>query len=72
MNGISDDAPIENIIGENETKLSDAEAESSEGEITYAKLAKELKYEKSKVCMNIQFNLSDSFGLTLGCLFLGL
>ena len=35
-----------NIIGENDTKLSNAEAESPEGEITYAKLAKELKYEK--------------------------
>ena len=46
MNGISDDTPIENIIGENETKLSDAETESPEGEITYAKLAKELKNEK--------------------------
>ena len=40
---INDDTPIENIIGENETKLSDAEAETIEGEITYAELAKALK-----------------------------
>ena len=45
MNEINDDTPIENIIGENETKLSDAEAETIEGEITYAELAKAL-YEK--------------------------
>ena len=34
MNEINDDTPIENIIGENETKLSDAEREKIEGEIT--------------------------------------
>ena len=43
VNEVNDDAPIENIIGENETKLSDAEAETIEGEITYAKLTKALK-----------------------------
>ena len=43
VNEINDDTPIENIIGENETKLSDAEAETIEGEITYAELAKALK-----------------------------
>ena len=36
MNKINDVTPIENIIGENETKRSDAEAETIEGEITYA------------------------------------
>ena len=46
VNEINDDTPIESIIGENETKLSDAEAETIEGEITYAKLAKALKYEE--------------------------
>ena len=43
MNETNDDTPIVNIIGENETKLSDAEAETIEGEITYAILAKALK-----------------------------
>ena len=43
VNEINDDTPIENIIGENETKLSDAEAETIEGEKTYAELAKALK-----------------------------
>ena len=46
VNKINNDTLIENIIGENETKLSDAEAETIEGEITYAELAKALKYEK--------------------------
>ena len=46
MNEINDDTPIENIIGENVTTLSDAEAETIEREITYAELAKALKYEK--------------------------
>ena len=45
MNETNDDSPIENIIGENETKLSAAEAEIIEGEITYVKLAKALKCE---------------------------
>ena len=40
--------PIENIIGENETKLSDAEAETIEGEITYDELANALKIWKWK------------------------
>ena len=31
VNEINDDTPIESIIGENETKLSDAEAETIEG-----------------------------------------
>ena len=48
VNEINDDTPIENIIGENESKLLDAEAEKIEGEITYAELAKALKYEKWK------------------------
>ena len=43
VNEINDDTPIESIICENETKLSDAEAKTIEGEITYAKLAKALK-----------------------------
>ena len=43
VNEINDDTPIENIFGENETKLSDTEAETIEGEITYAELAKALK-----------------------------
>ena len=48
VNEINDDTPIENIIGENETKLSDAEAETIEGEITYAELAKALKNMKNE------------------------
>ena len=48
MNEINEDTPIENIIGENETKLSDAEAELIEGEITYAELAKALKNMKNE------------------------
>ena len=48
VNEINDDTPIENIIGENETKLSDAEAEAIEGEITYAELAKALKNMKNE------------------------
>ena len=48
VNEIIDDTPIENIIGENETKLSDAEAETIEGEITYAELAKVLKNMKNE------------------------
>ena len=31
MNEINDDTPIENIIGETETKLSDAEREKMKG-----------------------------------------
>ena len=48
VNEINDDTPIENITGENETKLSDAEAETIEGEITYAELAKALKNMKNE------------------------
>ena len=48
VNEINDYTPIENIIGENETKLSDAEAETIEGEITYAELAKALKNMKNE------------------------
>ena len=48
MNEINEDTPIENIIGENETKLSDAEAELIKGEITYAELAKALKNMKNE------------------------
>ena len=48
VNEINDDTPIENIIGENKTKLSDTEAETIEGEITYAELAKALKNMKNE------------------------
>ena len=49
MNEINDDTPIENIIGENETKLSDAEREKNEREITLYCVSIHLKSEYSSV-----------------------
>ena len=42
-----DDDPIETIIGENQTKLSDQDANSLEGEIKYSELAEALKNMKN-------------------------
>ena len=35
VNEVDEYTPIENIIGENDTKLSEAEAQKIEGEMTY-------------------------------------
>ena len=43
VNEIDEYTPIENIIGENDTKLSEAEAQTIEGEMTYVELTKALK-----------------------------
>ena len=43
VNEIDEYTPIENIIGENDTKLSEAEAQKIEGEMTYVELTKALK-----------------------------
>ena len=43
VNEVDEYTPIENIIGENDTKLSEAEAQKIEGEMTYVKLTKALK-----------------------------
>ena len=72
MNELKDNKPIENIIGEKDTKLSDAEDRIVEEEITYAELPKALKIRKMKrvqVWMAIMLSFSHSFGLALGCLF---
>ena len=44
---IIDDTHISNVLGENETKLSDQEAENLEGEITKTELAQALKNMKN-------------------------
>ena len=66
MNWISDDTPIDNIIGENETKLSDAKAESPEGEIAYAKLAKALKIWKIKSLHEYTVEIFKFFWIDIG------
>ena len=43
VNGVDEYTPIENIIGENDTKLSEAEAQKIEGEMIYVELTKALK-----------------------------
>ena len=43
VNEVDNDTPIENIIRENDTKLSEAEAQKLEGEMTYVELTKALK-----------------------------
>ena len=42
VNEVDEYTPIENIIGENDTKLSEAEAQKIEGEMTYVELTKAL------------------------------
>ena len=48
VNVIDEYTPIENIIGENDTKLSEAEAQKIEGEMTYVELTKALKNMKNE------------------------
>ena len=48
VNEIDEYTPIENIIGENDTKLSEAEAQKIEGEMTYVELTKALKNMKNE------------------------
>ena len=43
VNEVDEYTPIENIIGENDTKLSEAEAQKIGGEMTYVELTKALK-----------------------------
>ena len=48
VNGVDEYTPIENIIGENDTKLSEAEAQKIEGEMIYVELTKALKNMKNE------------------------
>ena len=48
VNEIDEYTPIENIIGENGTQLSEAEAQKTEGEMTYIELTKALKNMKNE------------------------
>ena len=63
-----DDNPIETILGENQSKLSDQDANILEGEIKYPELAealKNMKNSKTPGNMGSQLNFSSSFDLKM-------
>ena len=72
VNGVDECTPIENINWENDTKLSEAEAQKIEGEMIYVELTKALKIlkmRKVQAWMALQLIFLNSFGLILECLF---